>query len=94
MRSGKIVDPKSPFLIDCQIYDRSDIGARLRLFASSCVPAKFQLFEDLAERLIDAILVWQRNRELGIYFAPCARPRNLTTIELALLRKGYNPSKR
>jgi hypothetical protein len=94
LRSGKIVDPGSRFLIDCQIYDRSDGGARLRLLASASVPAKIQLFEALPESLTDATVVWRREREIGICFEPPARPRKLSKTELMLLRGGYNPARR
>jgi hypothetical protein len=94
LRSGKIVDPGSPFLIDCLIHDRSDTGARLRLFTGASIPAKFQLFEDMSERLIDAFIVWRRNREIGIRVAPFARRSKLAGTELALLRAGYNPAKK
>jgi hypothetical protein len=94
LRCGKIVDPRNSFLIDCQIYDLSDGGARLRLFACAALPEQIQLFENLPERLTDAKIAWQRNREIGICFMRGGRPRELTGIELTLLRAGYNPAKR
>ena len=45
LRSGKVVDSRSAYLIDCQIYDWSGTGARLRLFDNISVPGRDQLFE-------------------------------------------------
>ena len=93
LRSGKVVDPRSAYLIDCQIYDWSGTGARLRLFDNISVPGRIQLFEDISERMINAMIVWRRRREIGIYFIPYARNVNLTKAHLACLRSGFNPAK-
>ena len=93
LRSGKIVDPRSAYVIDCQIYDWSGLGARLRLFDNVSVPGRIQLFEDISERMINAMIVWRRRREIGIYFIPHAHKVNLTQAQLACLRSGNNPAK-
>jgi hypothetical protein len=93
LRSGKIVNPRSAYLIECQIYDWSGTGAKLRLFDAASVPGRIQLFEDASERIINAMVVWRRRREIGIYFIPGVRKINLTTAQLASLRAGYNPAK-
>ncbi len=93
LRSGRIVDPRSAYLIECQIYDWSGTGARLRLFDTVSVPGRIQLFEDISERMINAMIVWRRRREIGLYFFPPAHKVNLTQAQLACLRSGYNPAK-
>jgi hypothetical protein len=91
LRSGKIVDPRSAHLIDCQIYDWSGMGARLRLFDSVSVPGRIQLFEDVSERLINATIVWRRSREIGIRFVPYARKCTLTKAQLACFMLRVQP---
>lgn len=78
LRTGKIVDPRSLYLIECQIYDWSETGARLRLFSNVLVPSRIQLFEDVSERLINATIVWRRRREIGLRFVPRSGLRSLT----------------
>jgi hypothetical protein len=93
LRTGKIVDPRRIYLIECQIYDWSETGARLRLFTNLSVPSRIQLFEDVSERLLNAIVVWRRRSEIGVRFAPHVRQRNLNKAQLTCLRTGYNPAK-
>lgn len=93
LRTGKIVAPRSVYLIECQIYDWSETGARLRLFTNAMVPSRIQLFEDVSERLINATIVWRRRREIGLRFVPRAGQKSLTKAQLACLRTGYNPAK-
>lgn len=68
-RSGKLADQCGKFLSDCQIYDRSTIGARLRLSESVSVPARVLLFDDETSSLIAATVAWRRPNELGVKFA-------------------------
>jgi len=91
LHSGKILASHGPVLTDCQIYDRSQTGARLRLFANVSVSSKIWLFDEVAEKLTGARVVWRRDREIGISFVNCPGPRQLTRAELARLRSGYNP---
>jgi hypothetical protein len=93
LRTGKIVDPRRPNLIECQIYDWSETGARLRLFTNLSVPSRIQVFEDISERLLNATVVWRRRSEIGVRFAPHVQQRNLTKAQLTSLRTGYNPAK-
>ncbi|MCI0467561.1 MAG: PilZ domain-containing protein [Beijerinckiaceae bacterium] len=92
LRTGKILSADSLYLIDCQIFDCSETGARLRLFENWPVPFKFRLFDESAERIGDARVVWQKDRQIGIEFAPFARPRELTKAQLSRLRSGYRPA--
>jgi hypothetical protein len=89
LRSGIILDPASLYFVDCQIYDSSKTGARLRLFSNVHVPCRIRLFDEVAKKLTDANVVWRKHREIGICFVPFARPRDLKSAELARLRTGY-----
>jgi hypothetical protein len=68
LRSGKVLDAKNKFLIECQVHDRSSSGARLRLVANVSAPARLRLFEDETKTIRDARVVWRRNQELGVRF--------------------------
>ena len=48
LRSGKLLDPRNALLIDCQIYDRSEKGARIRLIGECPVPRSIRLYEEFA----------------------------------------------
>jgi hypothetical protein len=89
LRSGIIFDAARPFVVDCQIYECSKTGARLRLSSNIQVPSKLRLFDEVAKKLTGAIVVWRRDREIGICFTPSARPCELTAAERARLRHGY-----
>ena len=53
LRSGKLLDPRNALLIDCQIYDRSEKGARIRLIGECPVPRSIRLYEESPERLLE-----------------------------------------
>lgn len=89
LRSGKILDLRNSFLIECQIYDQSNKGARLRLVGDVSMPNRIRLYEDAPERVVDALVVWRKNREIGICFAPYGRGRPITKAQLAYLRGKY-----
>ncbi|HUZ90654.1 MAG TPA: hypothetical protein VMU78_01950 [Methylocella sp.] len=57
LRSGKLLDPRNALLIDCQIYDRSEKGARIRLIGDTPVPIKIRFYEESPERLLEAKVV-------------------------------------
>jgi len=59
-------DIRNVFLIECQIYDRSDTGARLRLVGDISLPSRIRLYEDASERLFDAAIAWRKGRVIGI----------------------------
>ena len=67
-RSGKLAALDGKFLSDCQIYDRSAEGARLRLEASSIIPEDALLFDDERNLLSAVAVAWRRPNELGIRF--------------------------
>ena len=67
-RSGKLAGPDGKFLSDCQIYDRSAEGARLRLDQSESIPEDALLFDDERNSLSAVAVAWRRPNELGIRF--------------------------
>lgn len=89
LRSGKVLDHRNAFLIECQIFDRSEKGARIRLVEDIWAPGNIRLFEDAPQTLIDAIVVWRKDREIGLCFNPCAQSRGITKAQLACLRGRY-----
>ncbi|WOJ88670.1 PilZ domain-containing protein [Methylocapsa polymorpha] len=89
LRSGKILDLRNAFLIECQIYDQSDKGARLRLVRELSLPSKIRLYEDASEQLFDAVIVWRKSPEIGICRTADNQARPITRPQLACLRGGF-----
>jgi len=89
LRSGKLLDPRNALLIDCQIYDRSEKGARIRLIGECPVPRSIRLYEESPERLLEANVVWRKDREIGLCFTPNAQPGSISKAQLAHLRGHF-----
>lgn len=89
LRSGKVLDPRNALLTECQIYDRSVNGARIRLIGDTPLPRNVRLYEDSPERLIEANVVWRKDREIGLSFNLSARPRRISRAQLAYLRGRF-----
>ena len=45
LRSGKLLDPRNALLIDCQVYDRSEKGARIRLIGVKSLHVRVLAYE-------------------------------------------------
>ncbi len=89
LRSGKLLDLHNAFLIECQIFDRSHKGARVRLFADIQAANAIRLYEDFPERLLDARVIWRKERELGLRFVRPFAPRAISRTQLTCLRGRY-----
>ena len=89
LRSGKILDLGNAFMIECQIYDRSDRGVRVRLLADIPAQPVIRLYEDDPERLSDARIVWRKDFELGLCFIARAGVRGISRTQLTCLRGRY-----
>ncbi len=89
LRSGKILDLCNAFMIECQIYDRSDKGVRVRLLADIPAQPVIRLYEDDPERLCDARVVWRKDFELGLCFVRRAGARRISRTQLTCLRGRY-----
>jgi len=68
LRTGKIADIDGTFLIECQIFDRSEKGARLRMAELCILPDHFKLFDDEFNVLLIATVIWIDDREIGVAF--------------------------
>lgn len=65
LRAGKILDRGNRFLADATIIDRSCRGLRLRLAREIATPEIFHFFDEEAEAIFVARLVWREGRLLG-----------------------------
>ncbi len=88
LRAGKVLDRGNTFLIECQIYDRSPRGARLRLLSDVDVPHEIRLYEDERENVVAARVVWRANRQVGIRFED-RRDTEMGPAQLKALRGKY-----
>lgn len=70
LRSGKALDERDRFLCDCVIADRSADGACVRLARNVALPQKFRLYDDVAEALFAATVVWRRGADIGCRLSP------------------------
>ena len=68
LRSGKVTDRDGKFLAECQIYDRSPNGARLRVTTTLPVPDRILVFDDELSSLLAATVAWRRTNEIGVRF--------------------------
>lgn len=89
LRSGKVLDETNAFLAECQVYDRSLHGVRLRLLTAIPAVSRLRLYEDSPERLIEARIVWRRRHEIGLQIAAAPPPPKIDAIDLLALRRRY-----
>ncbi len=89
LQYGMVLDQNDRFLIDCQIYDRSNRGARLRLAANLQLPRQVRLFDDLARQMLDAEIAWRRGQNVGVRFSPAADLSSLSEAQITALRKKF-----
>ena len=66
LRSGKVAKMNGSFLAECQIFDRSEKGARLRLAESKELPEHIRLFDDEHNTLSVAVIIWVKDNEIGV----------------------------
>lgn len=77
LRSGKIADLAGNYLVDCQVFDRSPKGARLRLMEACELPDHIRLFDDELDLLLIAVVVWINVHNIGVEFP--SGPENVET---------------
>ncbi len=65
LRAGKILDRANRFVADATIIDRSCCGVRLRLAREIAAPEIFHFFDEEAEAIFVARLVWREGRLIG-----------------------------
>ena len=89
LRSGKIISDDGQFVIECLIVDRSALGGKLRLPKLSPLPARVMLYDDQSGELLQATVIWRRDRETGIRFSATERNERFRAIADAMRRKFY-----
>lgn len=80
LRSGKVADRDGRFIVECQILNRSDSGARLRLVQPADVPDEGLLFDDEFASARPIEVIWRQQREIGVKFGP--PPHDAATAEV------------
>ncbi len=88
-RSGKLATVDGAFLMDCQIYDRSPEGARLRFATAVKIPEEVLLFDDEQNSVAAASVAWRHTNEIGIRFEPDRAMPNALEIARKLAGKYY-----
>jgi hypothetical protein len=89
LQCGMILDRNDRFLIDCQIYDRSRHGARLRLAANLRLPRQVHLFDDLAGQMLDTEIAWRRGQNVGVRFSQAPDLPSLSEAQIKALRRKF-----
>ena len=70
LRDGLLTEHRGRPLVDCQIRDRSRLGARLRLDKDRPLPRTFLLTDAGIRSLFLATLVWRVGRDAGVRLRP------------------------
>ena len=90
LRSGKLVARDGRFLTECLIYNRSALGCLLRLPGPLALPATLLVYDDQADCLLQATVIWRRDREVGIRFTqPTGDTTRHQAIADSMRRKFY-----
>ena len=89
LRSGKIVHPDGQFITECLIHNRSASGCRLRLPAAVVLPSTIHFFDDGSERLFQAVVTWQKHKDVGIRLLPYVLNGPNRAIAERMRRKFY-----
>jgi hypothetical protein len=70
LRTGKITDLMNRFIVECQLYDCSVSGARIRLMADLRIPNWVRFYNDELRTLDTAEVMWRDKLEVGLRFMP------------------------
>ncbi|MCO4315677.1 PilZ domain-containing protein [Phyllobacterium sp. 21LDTY02-6] len=94
LRSGKIISVDGRFIVECQFYDLTENGARIRLARKAIVPEQFWLFDDQYCGVLLGQSVWSEGMEIGIRFiTPADVPPLGEAVLEALSGKYYSLGK-
>lgn len=74
LRTGKLADARSRFVIECIFHDRSADGAKLRLVKDVPLPAPLLVYDDETGAVASARVVWRDGQDVGIRFEARADP--------------------
>ena len=89
LRSGKLVQSGGQFISECLVHNRSASGCRLRLPTALALPSTIYFFEDQSERLFQAVVMWQKHRDVGLRLLPAAHDAVARAIADRMRRKFY-----
>ena len=89
LRSGKLLSLSGQFLSDCQFYDISGGGARVRVLDGKAVPERFWLFDDQHGQALLTETVWRKGLEIGARFVHDPAVTSLDGRRLAELSGKY-----
>jgi hypothetical protein len=74
LKPAKIARMDAKSLVDCQLRDVSETGARLRCAALSMVPNDFYLIFPTEGVRRQARVAWRRGEEIGVHFVGDKEP--------------------
>jgi hypothetical protein len=89
LRTGKVLDARNRFIIECTVHDRSPQGARIRLLRTVEVPQTLRLYDDERQTLTTASIIWRRNLEIGLCFLWETGESRIKITELEALARRY-----
>ncbi|MHC1551732.1 PilZ domain-containing protein [Phyllobacterium sp. K27] len=89
LRSGKLVTLDGQFLTECHFQDLAEGGARIRMIGQCDVPDRFWLFDDQHCGALIARIVWRKDLDVGVRFAPDASVAPLSERVLHALSGKY-----
>ena len=89
LRSGKIVDRTGRFVTDCLLHDLSATGGRLRVAPAVVLPPAIQVYDDQTGLVRDAVVLWRKDGEAGVRFAPALDTPESRRVAAEMRRKFY-----
>ena len=66
LMSGKVVNDKLSFLVECTFLDHSSNGCRLRLARDIPLPCKFNVYLDSDASILIVAPIWRRGTHVGL----------------------------
>ena len=82
LRSGRIVDDRTRIVTESQVRDRSARGVRLKLATNVVLPKRIRFFDEIGKRMFEAVVAWQRGRDIGVSLRREVHSNELTRAEL------------
>lgn len=89
LRSGKLVNLDGQFLTECHFQDLAKGGARIRIIGQCDIPERFWLFDDQYCGALITHIVWRKNLDIGVRFAPDSTVAPLSESVLHALSGKY-----
>ncbi len=86
LQIGKLIDIRNQFLVECAIFDRSVMGARLKLARIVSPLPELRLYDDQSGSIFGLTTIWQEGAEIGVLFGRPVDPETLRPSDLQRLR--------